>query len=334
MRKAEVQAASRRWDSLPARFARPRAHLFLLHGTHEHCGRQCYQDLAFACNSVGVIVSSFDFHGHGRRGTKTTHGDFGTMDDAIAESIELIKAERSASATSDLPIVIFGHSLGSLVAFLVAHELRTSATLPSPSLVVLSGFAMDSVSPPFGVTALTPVLRAAPTVIHKIVSVLSAVNPNGPACPLPPPSELTHDTARAADSLSDPLMYHGWIQNRTGLALMEGRARCTRLLREWGRGFPVLMVHGGEDSLCPLSACEAVMRDSPQPDKTLRVYDGCFHEVFNERLPERETAVRDVVEWIEARLDLAAEKAGGVAGGVAGGGLGSTAGMAAPRSKL
>ena len=107
MSTAEILAAySRRWDSLPARFARPRAHLFLLHGTHEHCGRPCYQDLALACTSIGVIVSALDFQGHGRRGGKTTRGDFGTMDDAIAESIELIKTERMACATSDERVAV------------------------------------------------------------------------------------------------------------------------------------------------------------------------------------------------------------------------------------
>ena len=299
---AAALAARRRWDSLPARFTKARAHLFVLHGTHEHSGRPCYEDLAFACNSSGLIVSSFDFQGHGTRGGDGCRGDFGSLDNAIAESIELIKSERKASATTEVPFIVFGHSLGSLVAFLLSHELATAA-LPGPSLVILSGFAMDSVSPPFGVKALTPVLRAAPSVIHKITEVLSGLNPHGPACPLPPPTELTHDEERAAHSLRDPLMHHGWIQNRTALALLEGRARCARLLPDWGRSFPFLLIHGGEDSLCPKSACEALLRHSPQPDKTLRLYDGCFHEVLNERQPERDAAIRDIQLWIEQRLD-------------------------------
>ena len=98
-------------------------------------------------------------------------------------------------------------------------------------------------------------------------------------------------------------MHHGWIQNRTALALLEGRARCARLLPDWGRSFPFLLIHGGEDSLCPKSACEALLRHSPQPDKTLRLYDGCFHEVLNERQPERDAAIRDIQLWIEQRLD-------------------------------
>jgi acylglycerol lipase len=35
------------------------------------------------------------------------------------------------------------------------------------------------------------------------------------------------------------------------------------------------------------------------PDKTLRIYDGLYHEVFNE--PERAQVVGDLVEWIVER---------------------------------
>ena len=306
---AAALAARRRWDCLPSRFAKARAHLFVLHGTHEHSGRACYEDLALACNSSGLLVSSFDFQGHGRRDGESCRGDFGSLDNAIAESIALIKSEREACATTGLPFIVFGHSLGSLVAFLVSHKLATSA-LPRPSLVILSGFAMDSISPPFGVKALTPILRAAPSVIHKITKVLSGLNPHGPACPLPPPTELTHDEERAAHSLRDPLMHHGWIQNRTALALLEGRARCAQLVSDWGRSFPFLLIHGAEDNLCPKSACLTLLQHSPQPDKTLRLYDGCFHEVLNERQPARDEAIRDVQLWIEQRLDRMTNNAG------------------------
>jgi len=35
-------------------------------------------------------------------------------------------------------------------------------------------------------------------------------------------------------------------------------------------------------------------------DKTLNVYDGLYHEIFNE--PEKDTVIDDVVNWIEARI--------------------------------
>ena len=289
----------RRWTNLP-RGITPRAHLFLYHGTHEHCGR--YTEFAARCNQRGILVFSFDFHGHGVR--EGVRGDFGKLDDAVSESIELVLSERGA-ALRNVPLIVMGHSLGSMVAFLVAHELATTAELPTPSLCVLSGFAMDSVSPPFGVKSLVPVLRAMPGIIHKIVTVLSAIQPHGPACPLPPASELTHDEEQAALALSDPLHFHGWIQNRTGLALMDARARCTALLPAWGRDFPFLMVHGGDDELCPRSACESVLARSPQRDKELKVFPGLFHEILFESPAARKQVQEHILDWIESRMTAA-----------------------------
>jgi len=35
-------------------------------------------------------------------------------------------------------------------------------------------------------------------------------------------------------------------------------------------------------------------------DKTLRLYDGLYHELFNE--PERERVLADVTTWLEAHV--------------------------------
>jgi acylglycerol lipase len=34
-------------------------------------------------------------------------------------------------------------------------------------------------------------------------------------------------------------------------------------------------------------------------DKTLRLYDGLYHEILNE--PEKETVISDLLEWLNAR---------------------------------
>jgi alpha-beta hydrolase superfamily lysophospholipase len=35
-------------------------------------------------------------------------------------------------------------------------------------------------------------------------------------------------------------------------------------------------------------------------DKTLKMYDGLYHEVFNE--PERDQVLQDMEKWLEAQL--------------------------------
>lgn len=228
----------------------------------------------------GVECHAVDMRGHGRSGG--VRGDVGSIDDAVAEAVKLVVDK----ASDRLPLVLLGHSLGSLVAFLAAHQLATERELPTPDMVILSGFAMDSISPPFGVRQLTPLLIRLPAIVRAITAVLARMQPHAPACPLPPPHELTHCSKSAEATVRDPLHHHGWIQNRTALALLDGRARCKALLPVWGRSFSILMVHGGWDTLCPVSACEAVVAAVPDGDVTLAVFDGLFHEVR----PDRSTA--------------------------------------------
>ena len=40
-------------------------------------------------------------------------------------------------------------------------------------------------------------------------------------------------------------------------------------------------------------------------DKTIKIYDGFYHEVFNE--PEHEQVLNDVRIWIEGHLDVGVE---------------------------
>ena len=52
-----ARASVRRWTTLPAQLA-VRARLFILHGTHEHCGKPCYAELAAACSVPKAYTAS------------------------------------------------------------------------------------------------------------------------------------------------------------------------------------------------------------------------------------------------------------------------------------
>jgi alpha-beta hydrolase superfamily lysophospholipase len=36
------------------------------------------------------------------------------------------------------------------------------------------------------------------------------------------------------------------------------------------------------------------------PDRTLKVYDGFYHEIFNEPGPDRERSLGDLIAWLDA----------------------------------
>lgn len=63
---------------------------------------------------------------------------------------------------------------------------------------------------------------------------------------------------------------------------------------------PILVMHGEEDLLTATAGsvefCARVVSD----DKTLKLYAGLYHEIFNE--PEKEQVLADMSDWLEAHL--------------------------------
>jgi alpha-beta hydrolase superfamily lysophospholipase len=63
---------------------------------------------------------------------------------------------------------------------------------------------------------------------------------------------------------------------------------------------PVLVQHGTADRLVPVAATRPVYeRLGNSKLRTVRLYEGLFHEVYNE--PEREQVLADLEAWISAR---------------------------------
>ena len=63
---------------------------------------------------------------------------------------------------------------------------------------------------------------------------------------------------------------------------------------------PLLVVHGEQDKLIPVSGSRHLVDCVGSTDRHLKVYPELYHEVFNE--PERDVVLDDVASWIEVRL--------------------------------
>jgi alpha-beta hydrolase superfamily lysophospholipase len=62
---------------------------------------------------------------------------------------------------------------------------------------------------------------------------------------------------------------------------------------------PLLLLHGGADRLCPPDGSRIIHAKAGSSDKTLKVYDGLYHEIFNE--PEQDVVLDDLVAWLAKR---------------------------------
>lgn len=95
---------------------RPIGHVHLLHGMEEHIGR--YEDFATFLVSKGFVVTGHDHRGHGMTAEK--NGQYGYFADKlgferVTEDVREVLLHVRDSI-GDIPLILFGHSMGSFVA--------------------------------------------------------------------------------------------------------------------------------------------------------------------------------------------------------------------------
>jgi acylglycerol lipase len=127
--------------------------------------------------------------------------------------------------------------------------------------------------------------------------VLSRIAPNLPVTPLDSTTVSRNpDVVAAYDT--DPLNYHGRIRVRTGAEVITAVERINRLLPTVT--VPILVMHGSSDRLASPTGSEIVATHVGSLDLTHKVYEGLYHEIFNE--PEQDAVLDDVVAWLDAHV--------------------------------
>ncbi|MFH1918508.1 MAG: lysophospholipase, partial [Planctomycetota bacterium] len=95
----------------------------------------------------------------------------------------------------------------------------------------------------------------------------------------------------------DPLVFHGRFPARSGAEILraadrvEGQMEAIRL--------PILVLHGTGDTVTDREGSRRLCDRAGSTDKTLKLYDGLYHDLLHE--PEKEQVTADVIEWLGAR---------------------------------
>ena len=242
----------------------------LAHGYGEHSGR--YAHVAARLNDAGYAVYTLDHQGHGK--SAGTKGNIGRMA-WVTTDLQALR-DRAEDAHPGVPVFLLAHSLGGLIAldYVIGGGEQGLAGL------VLSGAAVD---PSVG-TKLE--LMVAP--------ILSKIAPNLGAATLDV-NAVSRDPAVVAAYEADPLNYHGRVRARSGAESLQAIARVAAGVGKLT--LPVLVMHGSEDKLVSPKGSTMVHEGVSSNDKTLKLYDGLFHEIFNE--PEQDVVLDDVVTWLD-----------------------------------
>jgi len=251
----------RRW---PVDAGTPWAALILVHGLAEHSGR--YEHVGERFAAEGVETRALDQRGFGGSGGARASVDrWSQLHDDLEEEVVACRA-----AAPGLPVVLYGHSVGALVALGYVLDGRAR-----PELLVLSAPAT---------TAAIPAWQRA------LIAVLGRVAPGVRIANRLPVDSLSKDPAVRADYRTDPLNEHRTTARFARAAIAEQ----SRVSAELDRlAIPTLVIHGGDDRLVPTET-SAVFEG--RRGVTRRVYEGVRHELHNE--PEQERVLGDVVAWI------------------------------------
>ncbi len=95
-------------------------------------------------------------------------------------------------------------------------------------------------------------------------------------------------------------MCTGKATARLGAELLKTMQRVTEQATKIK--LPIMIVQGSDDKLVDPSGAQLFYNLVGSRDKTINIYNGFYHEVFNE--PEHEQVLNDVKTWIEAHLGV------------------------------
>lgn len=268
---------ARRWSS-----GEPlRAMMVLSHGMGEHAGR--YLEPLEPIIRQGIDIVAIDHRGHGEDAISSgTLGDYGEggFDGVEADLLALVDWARAAAP--GLPLILFGHSMGSMIAQAVAldHGSRIDA------LVLSGSVAVDHI-PAGGDPA----------------GLIDALN--SPFQPARTPFDwLSRDEAEVDLYLADPLCGFGLTDaSFASLAAAGPRLADPAAIAALPRGLPIYIFSGDRDPLhCVLGGLDPLIdryRATGNPVES-RLYEGGRHEMLNET--NRAEVVTDLWRWLALSL--------------------------------
>jgi acylglycerol lipase len=255
---------------LPA--GQPRGIVVIAHGFAEHGGR--YTRVAERLVVEGVAVRAADHRGHGlSEGKRTSVIRFDDYVDDLTTTITEAKDQWPA-----LKLILLGHSMGGLVALRFA--VRDASLIDG--LVVSAPAAC-----PGDVSRLKLTIGRA----------LSRVAPNTAVMRLPL-NKISRDPTVVEAYNTDPLVFRTPIKARLGAEMLATMDRVDAGLP--AMRIPLLVMQGTSDGLVDPGCGPQVYNRAGSPDKTLKMYDGLWHEIFNE--PERDHVLDDLAAWVNVHL--------------------------------
>jgi alpha-beta hydrolase superfamily lysophospholipase len=239
----------------------------------EHSGR--YANLANYFVPKGYTICSLDLRGHGKSaGLRGYVEQFSDYLNDLETFFNIVRGEYG-----DTKIFLVGYSMGGTIAmaYTIHHQYELAGLLLSGATLKVG----SSLSP-----ALIAVARMLSLLLPKMgITALDA-------------SAISRDRAVVDAYVNDPLVYRGKIRARLGAEVIKIMQKLPSQMPKIN--LPILVMHGTADRLSDPEGSQVLYERVSSRDKTLKLYDGFYHEIFNE--PGHEQVLADMETWLATHI--------------------------------
>jgi alpha-beta hydrolase superfamily lysophospholipase len=249
----------------------PRAVVVICHGVNSHGGQYAWVGEQFAAG--GLAAYALDLRGRGKSdGERFYVEDVADYVSDVAGVVSLAK-----SRNPGVPVFLLGHSAGGVVSSV--YVLENQAGLAG---FICESFAFQVPAPGFALAAIKGLSHIAPR-----LPVLRLKN-----------EDFSRDPKAVEALNNDPLIAQEAQPAITVAALVRADER---LREEFPRiTLPVLIMHGTDDRATVCHGSEFFYQTAGSSDKTLKLYEGHYHDLLNDI--GKEGVMADIKGWMDARI--------------------------------
>jgi acylglycerol lipase len=246
----------------------------IVHGFKSHGGY--YSWVAEQLVASGLAVYALDLRGRGQSAGERFFVDRFT--DYVADVGTLVA--RARAREEGVPLFLLGHSAGGVISCLYALEHGSEL-----AGLICESFAFRVPAPDIALAVLKGLSHVAP---H--VHVLKLEN-----------EHFSRDPKVVHKMNEDPLIANEVQPTQTVAEMVRADEHLQRSFSKLT--LPLLILHGTADRATKPSGSQFFFETSGSRDKTLKLYEGHYHDLLNDI--DKERVMADVVEWLVARLPAA-----------------------------
>jgi acylglycerol lipase len=250
---------------------KPRGVVVIVHGFNSHSGQYLWTAEQFASN--GLAVYALDLRGRGRSEGERYYAD--KMKDYTDDVQTLVTTAKSENP--GLPVFLLGHSAGGVIScnYVLDHPSEVDG-------LICESFAYELPVPDI----VLSFLKGLSYITHH-THIFSLHN-----------KDFSRDPA-VVESMNDDILIKGESQPaQTAKVLIDGARRLTDEFASIT--LPVLILHGTEDKATSPSGSQHFYEKAGSTDKTLKLYEGHFHDLLND--VDKEIVIADIQNWIDERI--------------------------------